>query len=119
MYVYVGVRTGRCVDSDQSAGDKSCEVIAWCPVEHDQLPLYVLHIYIYKCYSCHRMLAFSIFYFYFILYLFFIFFVFCNSAVFYCTVFYIHIYFTVSIQTVMCMFSFPAASFNKFEFNFF
>ena len=36
----------------------------------------------------------------------FIFFCICNSAAFYCTVFYIHIYFTVSVKTGMCMFSF-------------
>ena len=41
----------------------------------------------------------------------------CNSAVFYCTVFYIHIYFTVSVQIVICMFGFRAASFNKFELS--
>jgi len=41
----------------------------------------------------------------------------CNSAVFYCTVFYIHIYFTVSVQIVMCKFNFRAASFNKFELS--
>ena len=34
----------------------------------------------------------------------------CNSAVFYGTVFYIHMYFTVSVQIVICMFSFRAAS---------
>jgi len=45
-------------------------------------------------------------------------FLYFNSAV-YCTVFYIHIYFTVSVQIVICMFSFRAASFNKFELRYF
>jgi len=47
----------------------------------------------------------------------FIFFLYFNSAVFYCTVFCIHIYFTVSVEIVICMFSFRAASFNKFQLS--
>ena len=50
-------------------------------------------------------------------YLFIYLFLISNCAVFYCTVFYIHIYFTVSVQIVMYMFSFRAASFNKFELS--
>lgn len=34
-----GVRTGRCVQSDVDPTLKACEIIAWCPVERDQLPL--------------------------------------------------------------------------------
>ena len=40
-----------------------------------------------------------------------------NSAVFCCTVLYIHVHFTVSLQNFNCMFSFRAASFNKFELS--
>jgi len=42
----IGVRTGRCVQSDVDPTLKACEIIAWCPVERDQLPLYD----VYCCY---------------------------------------------------------------------
>jgi len=53
--VCVGVRTGRCVPSDIDPTKKTCEVIAWCPVERDELPLYDIYRLIsavsleYKC----------------------------------------------------------------------
>jgi len=46
LSVCVGVRTGRCVQSDVDPTLKACEIIAWCPVERDQLPLYD----VYCCY---------------------------------------------------------------------
>ncbi|PAA87483.1 hypothetical protein BOX15_Mlig018619g2 [Macrostomum lignano] len=33
-----GVNTGRCVPSSQAPNKTSCEILAWCPVEVDQLP---------------------------------------------------------------------------------
>jgi len=40
--VCTGMRTGRCVPSDVSPHNMSCEVVAWCPVERDELPLYAM-----------------------------------------------------------------------------
>jgi len=37
-----GVRTGRCVVSDDHPPNKSCEIYGWCPVEQDALPVYVV-----------------------------------------------------------------------------
>jgi P2X purinoceptor 4 len=34
-----GVKTGKCVQSDQNKTVKTCEIFAWCPVEVDQLPI--------------------------------------------------------------------------------
>ena len=42
-----GVRTGRCVRSVVNASLMSCEIIAWCPVELDKLPVYVSVTFIY------------------------------------------------------------------------
>lgn len=36
--IFIGVQTGRCVDSDQRNNTKVCEVKAWCPVEIDITP---------------------------------------------------------------------------------
>ena len=36
---HIGVRTGRCVQSDRNKTIHVCEIHAWCPVETDVLPL--------------------------------------------------------------------------------
>ena len=35
----LGVRTGKCVKSDQNASISVCQIYAWCPVELDVLPM--------------------------------------------------------------------------------
>ena len=35
----LGVRTGKCVKSDQNKSINVCEIYAWCPVELDKLPM--------------------------------------------------------------------------------
>ncbi|CAG0899266.1 unnamed protein product [Darwinula stevensoni] len=37
-----GVTTGRCVPSDRSGGNHTCEIHAWCPVENDDAGAQVL-----------------------------------------------------------------------------
>jgi len=44
--VLSGVRTGRCITSDDNPPHKSCEIYAWCPVENDTLPLYAIVCYL-------------------------------------------------------------------------
>jgi len=38
----LGVRTGRCMTAADKPDKKACEIYGWCPVEQDELPLYVL-----------------------------------------------------------------------------
>ena len=35
----LGVRTGKCVKSDQNVSISVCQIYAWCPVELDVLPM--------------------------------------------------------------------------------
>ena len=65
--VLSGVRTGRCIVSDDHPPNKSCEIYGWCPVEQDALPLYVIYL-VYKCstlqcdVACYSALIFIIYF---------------------------------------------------------